>query len=147
LARARGDRVEQRDRLEAVARGAGAGLLDHPAAVDRLLHRRDDQLHFQLGDAAVAEVDDLGEVVPGVDVHDRERDGGWPERLVGQVEEHDRVLAAAEQEDRPLALGRHLADEVDGLRLQGAHVGELVAAHARSVAVRRRGARRDRCTK
>ena len=49
--------------------GPGIG---HPAGVDRLLDRGHQQLFAQLGDPAVSEVDDLGEVVPGVHVHDGE---------------------------------------------------------------------------
>jgi hypothetical protein len=56
--------------------------------------------------------------VPGVHVHDRERQAGRPERLLGQPQEHDRVLAAAEQEHGPLELGRDLAHHMDGLGLQ-----------------------------
>src|SRR3954452_18781095 len=51
------DRVEQRRRLEAVARGVRPGLLDHAAAVDRLLHRGDDEPLAHLAHAAVAELD------------------------------------------------------------------------------------------
>ena len=93
-------------------------VLDRAALVDRLLHRRDDQPLAQLGDAAVAEVEHLGEVVAGVDVHDRERERRRAERLLGQPQQHDRVLAAGEQEHRTLELGRHLAHDVDGLGLQ-----------------------------
>src|SRR5207245_11031632 len=49
------DRVEQRRRLQLVARGARARLLDDAPLVDRLLHRGDDQRLAQLGDATVAE--------------------------------------------------------------------------------------------
>ena len=64
---------------------------------------------------AVAEGDHLREVVPGVDVHDRERDLARPERLARQVQQDDRVLAAAEQQHGLLELRRHLADDVDRL--------------------------------
>ena len=50
------------------------GLLDHPAGVDRLLHRGHDQPRAELGHAPVAELEHLVEVVAGVDVHDRERE-------------------------------------------------------------------------
>jgi hypothetical protein len=120
-----GDRVQEGHGLEPVARGSRAGLLDHAAAVDRRLDRGDDELDPELGHAAIAEVDDLGKVVPGVDVHDRERDRGRPERLVGQVQEDDRVLPAAEEQDGPLALGGDLPHDEDGLRLERAKVGEL----------------------
>src|SRR3954464_3789426 len=92
------DGVEQRHRLQPVARCARAGLLDRAALVDRLLHAGHDQLLVQLGDAAVAELDDLGEVVAGVDVHEREREAAGTERLLGQPQQDDRVLAAAEQQ-------------------------------------------------
>ena len=110
-----GDRVEQRHGLQPVARRA---VLDRAALVDRLLHRRDDQPLAQLGHAAVAELEHLGEVVAGVDVHHRERERRRTEGLLGDPEQHDRVLAAREQEHRPLELGGDLAHHVDRLGLQ-----------------------------
>ncbi len=112
------DRVEQRRRLQPVARRARAGLLDDPSLVDRLLHRRDHEALAELLDATVAVLDRLGEVVPGVDVHDRERELAGPERLLGEPEQDDRVLAAREEQHRTLELGRDLAEDVDGLRLE-----------------------------
>src|SRR4029078_12942036 len=64
------DRIEQADGLEPVATGPRAGLLDHSAGVDRLLHRGDDQVEAELLDDPIAELDDLVEVLAGVDVHD-----------------------------------------------------------------------------
>ena len=121
------DRVEQRDRLQPVARRARAGLLDRPTGVDRVLHMRDDQPLSELGDPAVAELDHLGEIVAGVDVHDREREPGRAERLLGQPQQHDRVLAAAEQQHRPLELRGDLAEDVNRLGLERLQVRELVA--------------------
>ena len=72
--------------------------------------------------AAVAELDRLGEVVPGVDVHHRERERRRAKRLLGQAQQHDRVLAAAEQQHRPLELGDDLAHHVDRLGLERAQV-------------------------
>src|SRR5579884_561386 len=118
------DRVEQRRRLQAVARGARAGLLDDAPLVDRLLHRRDDEPLPELRDAAVAVLDRLGEVVPRVDVHDRERELARPERFLGEPQEDDRVLAAGEEQHRPLPLGRDLAKDVNGLRLELVEVRE-----------------------
>ena len=112
------DRVEQRRRLQLVARRARAGLLLHAALVDRLLHARDDEALAELGDAAVAVLDHLGEVVARVDVHDRERELGGTERLLGEAQHHDRVLAAREEQHRPLALGGDLAHDVDRLGLE-----------------------------
>ena len=86
-----------------------------------------DQALAQLGHAAVAELDDLGEVVAGVDVHEREREARRAEGLLGQAQQDDRVLAAAEQQDGALQLGGHLAHDVDGLGLEDLEVGQLHA--------------------
>ena len=127
-----GDGVEQRDGLQRVTRGAEPGALLHAAGVDRGLHRGHDQLDAELGDGAVAEGDDLVEVVPGVDVHHRERDAGGEERPPGEVEQHDGVLAAGEQQDRPLALGGDLAQDADRFVLEpgGARAVAGGGAHA-----------------
>ncbi len=120
------DRVEQGRGLQAVARGAGAGLLGDAALVDRVLDGSDDQPLADVGDDAVAELDDLREVVPGVDVHDRERELAGAEGLLGEAQQHDRVLAAAEEQHGALELGGHLTEDVDGLGLEGLEVGQLV---------------------
>ena len=106
--------------------GSGPASSVDPAGVDRLLHRGHHQVGAQLGHGAVAELEHLGEVVAGVDVHDRERDPPGPEGLLGQPEHDHRVLAAREQQHRPLELGRHLADDVDRLRLDVLELGQLV---------------------
>ena len=69
-------------------------------------------------DPAVAEFDDLIEVVSGVDVHDRERQRAWPKSFLRQAQQHDGVLAGREQQHWPLQLGDHLADDVHGLGFQ-----------------------------
>jgi hypothetical protein len=120
------DGVQQGHRLQPVPAGVPAGLLDDPARVDGVLHGRDDQPDAELGHPAVAELDHLGEVVPGVHVHHRERDPGRPERLLRQRQHHDRVLAAGEQQHRPLELGGDLAHDVDGLGLEHVELGQLV---------------------
>ena len=120
------DRVQQGHGLQPVARGVRALLLDSPG-VDRVLNRRDDQLLAELGDPAVAELEHLGEVVAGVDVHHRERQAAGPERLLRQAQQHDRVLAAREQQDRPLELGGDLAHDVDRVGLE-----PLQVRHARA---------------
>ena len=51
------DGVQQRRRLQAVARGARALLLHHPARVDGLLHRGHHQPGAQVGHALVAVLD------------------------------------------------------------------------------------------
>jgi hypothetical protein len=63
--------------------------------------------------------------VAGVDVQDREGQRhvvARAEGLLGHAQQGDGILAAAEQQDRPLELGHHLADGVDGLRLERAQL-------------------------
>ncbi len=62
-----GDGFEQRHRLRGVA-AVGRAAQPHRAAADRFLDRAHDQSLAELGHAAVAELDHLGKVVPGVDV-------------------------------------------------------------------------------
>ncbi len=111
-----GDGVEQRHRLQRVA-GASRELA-HAALVDRPLHRGHHQLDTEFGDRTIAELDDLVEVVTGVDVHHRERDPRRPERPPCQVQHDDGVLAAGEQQHRSLALGDHLAQHGDRFVLE-----------------------------
>ena len=124
------DRVEQRRRLQPVARGPRPPLLDHAPRVDRLLDRGDEQPLAELGDPPVAELDDLREVVPGVDVQQREREAPGPERLLGQPQQHDRVLAAGEQQRRPLALRGDLAHDVDRLGLEVVEMAQTCRPHS-----------------
>ena len=56
----------------------------------------------ELGGARVAERDHLGKVVPGVDVQQREREAARAERLLRQAQQHDRILAAGEEQRRVL---------------------------------------------
>ena len=95
----------------------------HEAAVDRVLHRGDDELEAELGRPSVSRYARIGEVEPGVHVHHGERDARRRERLARDVQHHDRVLAAAEQQAGPLHLGRDLAEDVDALRLEGCGAG------------------------
>ncbi len=121
------DASQQGDGLQPVAAGPRPGLLApsarrrcRPARWPRRGGRR------PAPPSRSRNASDLGEVVAGVDVHHRERAPGRAERLHGQVQHDDRVLAAGEQQHRALELGRHLADDVDRLGLEGAEVGELV---------------------
>ena len=91
------------------------------------------------GHPPVAEVEHLREVVAGVDVHDRERDPAGPERLLGEAQHADRVLAAGEEQHRLLELGDDLAEDEDRLSLESGELAELVGgvAHAKSPFVER----------
>jgi len=84
------------------------------ASTDRLFHRAHDQALAELGRPPVAELDHFREVMPGVDVQQRERKAPGPERLLGQAQQADRILAAGEEQHRVLALAGDLAQDVDG---------------------------------
>jgi hypothetical protein len=116
------DRAQQRDRLQPVAAGSRAGLLDDAAGVDVVLHARDQQPQPERGDGLVAEPQHLVEVVAGVDVQHGERQGRRPERLRGGVQHHHRVLAAGEQQDGALEGRRDLTEDVHGLRFERGQV-------------------------
>src|SRR4051812_45741504 len=120
-----GDGVEQDRRLQPVARLVRAGRLPQAAVVDRRLDRCDYEPRAQLLDAPVAVIERLREVVSRVDVHERERETPRPERLLGEAQQDDRVLAAAEQEDGALELGRDFTHDRDGLGLEQPQIGEL----------------------
>jgi hypothetical protein len=65
-------------------RDARGPVSPRAAPVDRLLHGGDDEPLAELGHAAVAELDDLGEVVARVDVHERNGKPPGAERLLGE---------------------------------------------------------------
>jgi hypothetical protein len=112
-----GDGVEQRHGLVTVA-ALGRVAQHHAAGCDRILDGAHDQPLAELGDAAIAKGDHLGEVVPGVDVQQREGKPARPERLLGEAQQDDRVLAAGEQQRGLRALSRDFAQDVDGLGLE-----------------------------
>ncbi|GAA2781428.1 hypothetical protein GCM10020219_061110 [Nonomuraea dietziae] len=122
------DRVEQRGGLQAVARGAPPCLLGDAAGVDGVLDAGHHQPGAELGGAPVTELDDLGEVVPGVDVHEREGDRRRPEGLLRDAQHHDGVLATGEEQTRALELRRHLTHDVDGLGLENVELRRGVVA-------------------
>jgi len=62
--------------------------------------------------------------VPRVDVHDGEREARRAEGLLGEAQQHDRVLAAREEQHRALELGRDLAHDEDGLGFERVEMGQ-----------------------
>ena len=112
---------------------AGVELLavDDVAGGDRVLDRGDDHPRAEALDPRVTRRQHLVEVEAGVDLEERERQLGREERLLRETEHDDRVLAAREQQDGSLELGRHLADDVDGLGLERHQVAELVGGEGR----------------
>ncbi len=103
-----------------------AGVRDDAAGVDVVLHAGDHQPQAHVGDDPVAELEHLVEVVPGVHVQHRKRQWCRPERACRDVQHHHRVLAAGEQQHRPLERRRDLTEDVYGLGLERTQVGQLV---------------------
>ena len=120
------DGPQQGEGLQAVAAGLRTGLLDDPAGVDVVLHAAHHQANPHFGHGQISEDDHVLEVVPGVDVHDREGQRRRPERLRCHVQHDDRILATGEEQDGPLEAGRHLPEDVHRLCFQGTEMGELV---------------------
>ena len=122
------DGRQQRWDLQAIAADL-AGRWHRRAVGDGALDGADDELAAQLRGAAVTELVQLGEVVPGVDVEQRHRDIGWTKGLLREAEQADRVLAAREEQGRPLKAGGDFAHHVDGLCFQILEVIEMVTMH------------------
>jgi hypothetical protein len=76
------------------------------------------QPQAQLSDQAIPVGDHLGEVMPGIDVQQWERQRCRVHRTPRQVQQHRRILATGEQQHRPVELGDHLPDDVHRLRFQ-----------------------------
>ena len=70
----------------------------------------------------VAEVGHFGEVVAGVDHQQRIGDAARAEGLLGALEQHQRILAAREQQRRALEGGRDFAQDEDRFFLQRVEV-------------------------
>ena len=76
------------------------------------------QLEAELGGVAVAKFDHFAELVAGVDVKQRERDGRGIEGLLRQAQHDGGVFADGVEHDRVLELGRDFTEDVDALRLE-----------------------------
>ena len=72
------------------------------------------------------ELNEFGELVPGLNVQEWHRDVRRAERLFGEAQEADGVLAAGEQQRRALELARDLTHDVDGLGLQILQMVQMV---------------------
>jgi hypothetical protein len=112
------DRVEQRDRLQRVARSVRALLLLGPAFVDRVLDMPDNETRTDFPDEGIAVSDRLPEVVTRVDVKERERNLRRPESLGREVRHDDRVFAAGKKQRGVLELRGGLAQDENRLGLE-----------------------------
>jgi len=68
--------------------------------------------------------------VARVDVHDRKGELLGPERLLGDAQQNDRVLAAREQHHRSLELRRDLAHDEDRLGFENGKVAQSAVGRA-----------------
>jgi hypothetical protein len=136
-----GDGVEQRHRLVRVA--ALRRILEHDtAACDRVFHRAHDQALAQLRGASIAKRDHFREVVAGVDVQQRKRKAARAKRLFREAQEHQRILAAGEEQGRMGALARDLAQDVDRFRFEPGEVMRIRRRDRLGPAQRNAGQRR-----
>ena len=123
-----GDGAQQRRRLQPVAGGSRCvSSTVRPASMSSCTLATTTRTP-DVGGVPVPELEHLCEVAPGVDVQHGERDRRRPEGLLGHVQHDDGVLAAREHERGTLELGRHLAEDVDRLRLEGAQIRQAVMA-------------------
>ena len=96
---------------------------------DGIVHRAHNQLGAQFLRPAVAEADQFGKFVAGLDVKERHRNVRGPERLFGQAQQADGVFAAGEQQHRSLKLRRHFTHHVNGLGFQILQMIQMITAH------------------
>ena len=77
----------------------------------------DVQARAGLGDELIAEVDDLREVVSGIDVDEFEGHGGRRKGAAGELEDDDGVLAAGKEQAYLVELPGDFAQDVEGFVL------------------------------
>ena len=77
----------------------------------------------------VAELVQLGEMMPGIDVEQRHREVGGAEGFLRQAQQADGVFAAGEQQRGPLEFSGDFPHHVDGFRFQVLQVVEVVVVH------------------
>ena len=112
------DGFKQSNGLGGVAR-IGFATQDDAAFADRLFYAADHKLYAGACDRVVAEPDDFGVVVAGIDVQEFERQFQRAafdlEGFDGKRQQDDGVFTAGKQQGRILSIGNHFADDVDRL--------------------------------
>src|SRR5579864_3074669 len=111
------DRIEEGHGLRRVAALIGALETDAPA-IDRILHRPDDEPLAELCGDPVAELDHLGKIVPRIDMEQRKGKPARPERFFGEPQENRRILAARKQQRGIGEFRYRLAQNEDRLALE-----------------------------
>ena len=123
------DGVEQGDSLEFVAGGVGAFFFNDAAAVDGVLDGADDEGGADEFHELVAVGHGFVEIVPGVDVDEREGHAGGPKGLAGEPGHDDGVLAAGEEQGGVLELGGRFAKDEDRFGFELIELAEVVVGH------------------
>ena len=82
----------------------------------------DNQPRPDLGAEPVAKLYHFAELVGGVHVQQRERDGSRIERLLRQTHHYRRIFADGIEHHRPLEFGCNFAQNMDALGFQGAQM-------------------------
>ena len=117
--------------LQPVAAGPPAGLLGDPARVDRVLHRgrppagrRARSTRRSRNSSTSGKLCPVSTCITGNGIR------AGQNAFSASAQHDDRVLAAGEQQHRPLELGGHLPDDVDRLGLQHVELGQLSSQNA-----------------
>ena len=115
----------QRNGLGGVAR-IGFAAQDDAAFADGFFDAADHKLYAGTGNRIVAELNDFGVVVAGIDVQEFERQLQRAafdlEGFDGKRQQYDGVFAAGEQQGRILGIGNDFADDVDRLGFEPVEV-------------------------
>ena len=86
--------------------------------MERLRVLVNDELETELGRVSVAKFEHFAEFVARIDVEKGKWNGPRVESLLREPEEYGGVFADGIEEDRALALGSHLAHDVDAFGLK-----------------------------
>ena len=112
-----GDRVQQGDRLEFVAGGPGARLLNHPAACRSTPGRSQRSASRPAPRTRRSRYSiTSGKLWPVSTCISGNGNGAGLKAFSARRKQHDRILATAEQQHRALKFSRHLAHHVDAPR-------------------------------
>lgn len=125
------DGGEEGGDLELVAADLAGGL-DGEAAGEDVIDGPDDETGAEFGGATVAEGEEFGEFVAGLDVEERHGDVGGAEGLFCEAQDADGILAAGEEEGGAFELGGDFAEDVDGLGFELVEVIEMVGGQGRN---------------
>ena len=118
------DRIEQRHGLMAVAAFVEPRE-QHAPARDRILDRAHYQPLAQLCRAPIAKRDHFRKIVPCVDVQQWEWKRPGAESLFREAQEHQRILAAGEEEGGVAALAGDFAQDMDRLGFEPAEMMDI----------------------